>query len=106
MLSRKQLGGLKFTRQKPLDQFIADFYCAELRLVIEVDGDSHAGREHYDILRSDLLNKKYGIECIRYSHSEILDNASGVFDDLVMKIEAKKKQTPSDSPLSGGGKER
>jgi very-short-patch-repair endonuclease len=47
----------KFTRQKPLGPYIADFYCSRLRLVIEIDGDSHftAATEAYDAKRTDAL---------------------------------------------------
>ncbi|MBU3978908.1 endonuclease domain-containing protein, partial [Patescibacteria group bacterium] len=53
ILRREQFKRYKFTRQKPLDTFIADFYCAQLLLVIEIDGDTHAQQEEYDALRSD-----------------------------------------------------
>ncbi|MCY3723847.1 MAG: DUF559 domain-containing protein [Candidatus Poribacteria bacterium] len=41
VLSNKRLDNLKFTRQKPLDMYIVDFYCAELMLAIEIDGHTH-----------------------------------------------------------------
>jgi len=41
ILRNKAFEGLKFTRQKPLDQFIVDFYCSERMLVVEIDEDSH-----------------------------------------------------------------
>ena len=44
-LSRKQLFGLQFYRQKPLGRFIVDFYCASTRLVIEIDGGQHYEKE-------------------------------------------------------------
>ena len=44
VLRGRRLSGLKFTCQKPLDRYIVDFYCAELMLAIEIDGDSHDGR--------------------------------------------------------------
>jgi very-short-patch-repair endonuclease len=56
-------------RQKPIDNFIVDFYCAKLKLVIEIDGDSHytnEGRE-YDIERTKIL-AGYGLKVIRFSN--------------------------------------
>ena len=97
---------LKFTRQKPIGNFIADFYCSELLLVIEVDGDTHANQEAYDELRSEILSNKYNIEVIRYSNDEVLKNIEGVYTDLIEKIKKRKQyiqQTPH-PPLSGGGK--
>lgn len=48
--------GYKFSRQKPLGFFIVDFYCAKLKLAIEIDGSSHDGREEYDARRTKELN--------------------------------------------------
>ncbi|MBU2082041.1 endonuclease domain-containing protein [Patescibacteria group bacterium] len=85
VLRSKQFENYKFLRQKPLDKFIADFYCAELMLVIEIDGDSHAAQEEYDILRSEKLDA-YGIKVIRYTNGDIISNIDGVYKDLKEKI--------------------
>jgi very-short-patch-repair endonuclease len=53
-LKGRQVKGLRFRRQHSIDRFIVDFYCAEARLVIEVDGPSHAGPT-YDAERQDCL---------------------------------------------------
>jgi very-short-patch-repair endonuclease len=50
-LRRKQIGGLRFRRQHPIDRFIVDFYCSELRLIIEVDGDIHEYTREEDAIR-------------------------------------------------------
>ena len=80
---------LKFTRQKPLDEYIVDFYCAELMLAIEIDGDTHAGQKQYDKDRTKNLNK-FGIEIIRYTNAEVLSNLEGVYQDLYKRISARK----------------
>ncbi len=85
ILKSKQFKNYKFLRQKPLDNFIADFYCAELMLVIEIDGDSHTRQKEYDILRSEKLDA-YGIKVIRYTNDEIMLNIEGVYGDLKKKI--------------------
>ena len=100
VLQNKRFEGLKFSRQKPLDTFIVDFYCAELLLVIEIDGDSHAAQEDYDQRRTACLNR-LGIEVIRYSNPDVLENLEGVFEDLSRRIKSRQKQPPK-SPLSGG----
>lgn len=53
----------KFTRQKPLGNYIVDFYCAQARLVVEVDGDSHftGVREQYDQRRTETLGSKASV---------------------------------------------
>ncbi len=83
--------GYKFTRQKPLLHFIADFYCSELLLVIELDGRSHDDRAEYDEERTVLLNQ-LGVQVIRYMNSEVMGNIGGVYADLQMRVEARAKE--------------
>jgi very-short-patch-repair endonuclease len=58
VLQNRQLVGFKFHRQHPVGGFIADFFCARAGLVVEVDGDSHAGREEYDSRRTAWLESQ------------------------------------------------
>jgi very-short-patch-repair endonuclease len=69
----------KFTRQKPLGRYIADFYCARVRLVIELDGDSHFTErsERYDEGRTAELALNY-IRIIRFTNSEVMEQFEGV----------------------------
>ena len=90
VLSNRSIVSYKFLRQKPLDQFIVDFYCAELRLAIELDGDSHGEQKEYDEKRTELL-KKRGIEMARYTNIDIMANMERVYEDLSKKITARKK---------------
>ena len=85
ILKNRQFANYKFLRQKPLDNFIVDFYCAELMLAIEIDGDSHIRRKEYDILRSEKL-KAHSIKVIRYTNDEIMFNLEGVYKDLKKRI--------------------
>ena len=85
ILRSRQFAAFKFLRQKPIDQFIVDFYCARLRWVIEIDGDSHAEHPAYDVERTKIL-QNYGLTVIRYSNYEAIHNISGVYDDLVRRI--------------------
>jgi very-short-patch-repair endonuclease len=85
VLRNKNLTDLKFTRQKPLDEYIADFYCAELRLVIEIDGDSHAEQIDYDKKRTRRLNE-LGVRVIRYTNEDVLQNLDGVCSDLLERL--------------------
>ncbi len=82
----KRFLGLKFVRQKPLLHFIADFYCARLQLVIEIDGEIHDDTEEYDRVRSDELNT-FGITVIRYSNDDVISNLNGVLKDLEHRVE-------------------
>ena len=70
--------GARFRRQHPIDGFILDFYCAESRLAVEVDGASHAGRrEYYDVWRDRVL-KASGIRVLRFTESQGRADLDGV----------------------------
>jgi very-short-patch-repair endonuclease len=98
-LRRKQIKGYNFHRQKPLGKYIVDFYCSRLKLVVEIDGDSHAFQKDYDEKRTKEL-KENGLEVVRYWNNEVMGNIDGVYEDLLNKIEQIEK--PPQSPLSGG----
>ena len=85
VLRNRQFAKYKFLRQKPLGNFIADFYCAELMLVIEIDGDSHSRQKEHDELRSEKLDT-YGIKVVRYTNDDVLSNIEGVYQDLKKRI--------------------
>ena len=66
-------------RQRPIDNFIVDFYCPQLKLVIEVDGDSHytENAQECDRQRTEIL-QGYGLKVIRFNNNDVLDNLAGV----------------------------
>jgi very-short-patch-repair endonuclease len=69
----------KFTRQKPLGSYVADFYCSRLRLVIEIDGDSHftSGGESRDAERTAAL-ERLNVRVIRFTNLEVREQFEGV----------------------------
>ena len=69
----------KFTRQKPLGSYIADFYCSQQRLVVEIDGDSHFSpeAERYDEKRLEIL-QEFGLRVIRFSNLDVMKEFEGV----------------------------
>jgi len=101
ILKDKQFEKYKFHRQKPLDNFIADFYCPELMLVIEIDGDSHDKQKEYDTLRSEKLSE-YGMGVIRYSNDKILSDINSVHQDLKEKIKTRQNKSSPDKGRRGG----
>jgi len=72
ILRRKSLKKLKFRRQHPVNRFIVDFYCHELKLVIELDGDIHLPEEikTYDLKREELL-RSMGLTVIRFTNEQV-----------------------------------
>ncbi|MFO7658769.1 MAG: endonuclease domain-containing protein [Bacteroidales bacterium] len=86
--NNRQFKGLKFRRQHPLDIFIADFYCHEKRLVIEVDGKNHDSdniREYDQSRTSELENS--GIKVIRFLNEEIIEDLNMVMEKIGLYIE-------------------
>jgi very-short-patch-repair endonuclease len=95
VLKNRQFEGLKFHRQKPIERYIADFYCPKLMLVIEIDGGSHLGEasEEYDENRTIDL-EQYGIKVIRYTNNQVLNSIEDVKKDLLKKIKKENKKAP------------
>ena len=91
VLRMRNFSRYKFLRQKPLAGYIVDFYCSELRLVIEIDGDSHAEAIEYDDERTRVLNA-LGLTVVRYTNDNILENIDGVYNDLMRMIPVHDKQ--------------
>ncbi|WP_228140698.1 endonuclease domain-containing protein [Acinetobacter sp. TGL-Y2] len=82
ILKNKQMG-VKFRRQHGIGHYIVDFYSSEIKLVIEVDGESHGTEEAqaYDQIReNDMVN--LGLYTLRFSNQEVMQNLQGVFDCL------------------------
>lgn len=88
-LRDRKLDGLKFRRQHPLDKFIADFYCHEKRLVIEVDGSVHDSIEakESDEGRTYEL-KELGITVLRFRNEEVLNDMSLVLKKIREIVES------------------
>jgi very-short-patch-repair endonuclease len=95
VLRMRHFADYKFLRQKPIDEFIVDFYCSSLGLVIEIDGDSHAEAIEYDAARTRILSG-HGLTLIRYTNHDVLQNISGVYDDLVQHIDVIKHTTDTE----------
>ena len=83
-LKGKQMRGYDFHRQKPLLNFIADFYCYELRLVIELDGYTHQFEETIkkDAIKEKELNK-VGLSVLRFEDNEVMTT----IENVLMTIE-------------------
>ena len=73
----------RFRKQRPIGRFIIDFYCPELSLVVEVDGESHSSQEAitYDQERTDFLQAK-GLTVLRYTNAEVFSDLSAVHQSI------------------------
>jgi very-short-patch-repair endonuclease len=86
LLRAGQIKGYKFSRQRPVLDFIADLMCKELRLVIEVDGITHDNKIEKDKYRDDKC-KKAGFLISRFIDEEVLTNIEGVKVAIEMMVE-------------------
>ena len=80
---KKQILGLRFRRQHPIDKYVVDFYCHSTRLVVEIDGGVHLTHENkeYDKVRTmDLEN--LDLTVIRFSNKQVLENIKEVIDSI------------------------
>lgn len=93
-IRRKQLG-VDFNRQKPLLNYIVDFYCIELKLAIEIDGNSHDERKGaYDAKRQEEL-EEFGIVFLRFTEYEVYSNLEGVLETILQCMgRLKYRNTP------------
>jgi very-short-patch-repair endonuclease len=100
-IKRKSLG-YEFHRQVPIDDFIVDFFCHELLLVIEIDGSTHDYNFDYDNKR-ELILEKYGIRFVRFQDKDVKNGINDVIRSLenyISEIELMKEHPP-DPPSKG-----
>ena len=105
-LQNKQCYGYKFTRQKPIGNFIVDFFCNKLKLVIELDGFSHGFEE---VIEKDKIKQTFlenlGLKVIRFDDKEVMtdiNNVLRVIEGVVFKFEG-DQNTPLTPLFRGEG---
>ena len=115
-LQKRQLHGCKFRRQFSVGSYVLDFYSTELKLAIEIDGDSHfqAGADTHDRARQTSI-EQLGVKFIRFTNNDVYRNLGGVLDLISETIQKIKKDKASSaqrtpcvqkqdaSPLNEGG---
>jgi very-short-patch-repair endonuclease len=111
-LRDRRLGGFKFRRQVSIGSYVADFYCADCRLIIELDGDSHSDQQEYDEHRTVRL-RGLGLSVIRFVNTDVFENLDSVRLAILRECESRtedaraagKSPSPLPSPLSTGERE-
>jgi very-short-patch-repair endonuclease len=91
------LKGYRLLRQRPIDHFIVDFFCPELLLIVEIDGNSHYSKAEYDVYRQQKLID-LGYTVIRFSEGLVIQNIGFVHEQLSHSIHCLETST-IDSPL-------
>ncbi|MDS4042884.1 MAG: endonuclease domain-containing protein [Candidatus Competibacter sp.] len=101
-LRNRQLLGYRFRRQYGIGRYVLDFYCPQIRLAIEIDGDSHfqPGAPEYDRQRQDYI-ESLGIHFLRFTNTDVFQH----LDEVVARIAEVAEGfsaglTPSKSPPS------
>jgi very-short-patch-repair endonuclease len=77
------LGGLKFRRQHPVGPYFADFACADLKLIVELDGDTHGedAQARHDAVRTRFLETD-GWTVVRFWNAEVMESLEGTLDRI------------------------
>ena len=91
----KKIKGYQFMRQKPIGDYIVDFFCSKLKLVIEIDGISHNDKSESDQIRQQEL-ESLGLSVLRFYEWDVKENIHAVvqvIEDWIEKFE-KKNTTP------------
>ncbi|MFL6196560.1 MAG: endonuclease domain-containing protein [Thermoanaerobaculia bacterium] len=105
VLRDRRLSGIKFRRQSPLSIYIADFYCAELKLVVELDGEVHADPKQaaWDQNR-DVYLRSIGCTILRFSNDELFHQREAVLNRILeTATDLRLRHSDSPSPRSGEG---
>jgi len=93
----RQLSGFCFRRQHPIERYIVDFACLELKLVIELDGGQHMDQHQYDLTREQWLKAK-GFKVLRFWNHDVVENRDGVLHAICNLLPPSQP-----SPLKGEG---
>ena len=96
-LRGKQLSGIQFYRQKPIGNYIVDFYAPKVKLVVEVDGSQHMMRDHTkkDKFRDESLASMF-LKVIRFNSREVLEETDAVVEVINRAIgERLNRKSPS-----------
>lgn len=84
-LRAKRFEGTKFRRQNVVGNYIADFYSRTAKLIIEIDGDSHAFSQAYDRVR-EVYFGKLGFKVIRFTNADVMANMEGVLTVVAAQL--------------------
>ncbi len=92
-LKARQMNGYDFNRQRPIGEYIVDFYCRDLRLAIEIDGNSHDFKKEKDDNRQKAL-EKLGVRFLRFWDHDVKHDMQKVLGEIRAWIERVGEPTP------------
>ncbi|PVM92042.1 endonuclease [Caulobacter radicis] len=85
LVRNRRLGGYRFLRQVPIDRYFADFVCEAGKLIVELDGAAHEGREDHDERRTQTL-ELFGYMVLRFPNERVLADPGGTGDDILVVL--------------------
>jgi very-short-patch-repair endonuclease len=85
LVRNRRLGGYRFLRQVSIDRYFADFVCETAKLIVELDGAAHEGREGYDARRTEAL-ELFGYLVLRFPNERVLADPGGTGDDILAAL--------------------
>ena len=86
----KRFSGFKFRRQQVIGPFIADFVCLAVRVIVELDGETHVGKEEHDANRQAALEGR-GYRVLRFWNGDVYDDLEMVLDNVWLACDAGMK---------------
>ena len=101
-LRAKQMEGIKFRRQQPIEGYVVDFVSLEKRLIIELDGGHHAVIGDEDVVRDRCLSCN-GFKVLRFWNHDVMQNREGVLETIRKACLGQGLHPPPAPPVKGGG---
>jgi very-short-patch-repair endonuclease len=89
LVRNRRLGGFRFLRQVAIDRYFADFVCEAAKVIVELDGETHEGREDYDACRTETL-ELFGYVVLRFPNARVLTDPGGTPDDILAVLRSER----------------
>src|SRR4051812_25053481 len=99
-LRDRRLDGWKFKRQVAIDRFVVDFFCADGKLIVEIDGGQHEQEKDRDRNRTEIL-EAMGYLVLRFWNNDVMQNTDGVLETILSTLNQQRSE-----PDAGGGLSR
>jgi very-short-patch-repair endonuclease len=103
-LRDRRLAGWKFKRQVPIDRFVVDFFCADAKLIVELDGGQHDPYRERDENRTKVL-EAMGYLVLRFWNHNVMRNTNGVLEEILSTVDQHRSEPPHPNPLPKGERE-
>lgn len=102
LLRNRRIAGAKFRRQHPAGRYILDFYCAEIKLAVELDGGQHSEAVVYDSNRENWLSAQ-GIRVLRFWNNQMLTETEAVMEVIYQAVVETSSEQATPFPQAGEG---